>query len=540
MPTHAHQFEAGMRSAVTRHWLCLCWAAGLLQFSQLQEMNCSKQPSLLPGRDSCAWRPSAAACVIASVVCNAVLMGTYFIQDFLTLHEARQLPEAAIPVFTLDSGPQVAATIGKQQSKSPFVWLSVVGFDAQGSKVTAQSEPVADKLLRCAQVEARSGAPSLLLHQSQARAQPTPDPRCLIPGDGSARHLRELPSIPSYRQEPSGMAKALELCPGLKQCRSKQQPVLYPVIAHRNRLGNLAKYVASLAAVGHGFYNTSKLAVTQNFLDQQQPGFSSVSGLPWWDLVADTQEQQQKPQPGARGGAGEAARRIQPWAQCTCILISDFNTTFPAFETSGDPLSEWSLQKHGPLRDLVNSQWPGHVAWVNNPEPFSSALANTRGWSAIPTDPERSIVHISVADLLHTHAEAFEFAVQGTLEGRTAYLPITWYSFKPNPDLDMLAGATCVAQTEGLGQWTRDGSGVVFAYLSDIKRSGGYSPGMMKRTKWGHEDWDLVCALQKSGVTVVRNHNRAFCHLWHLRNFDREASPDGMAPSPTEEPTAAA
>ena len=79
-----------------------------------------------------------------------------------------------------------------------------------------------------------------------------------------------------------------------------------------------------------------------------------------------------------------------------------------------------------------------------------------------------------------------------------------------------------------LGAWTRDGSGVVFAYLSDIKRSGGYSPNMLKRTKWGHEDWDLVCALQKVGVEVIRNKKQAFCHMWHVRNFDREASPDGM------------
>ncbi len=335
---------------------------------------------------------------------------------------------------------------------------------------------------------------------------------CFEPDVFPAPSLEALPPLPKFDKLPSGMAAALRLCPALRDCPVNEHPIIYPVIAHRNRLAAMAKYVASLAASGHAVFNESSL-LTEHLITAQGP-------MPW--------------QPrGASLGTDKSMRSEQllhmqqrVWARCTCIIVSDFNTTFPAGAKQGDPSTSWSLEKHGRLREVVNRQWPGHVAWVNNPEPFSSALANTRGWSAIPTDPERSIVHISVADLVHTGPDIFDFAMRMTQLHRQAFLPVAFYLHRDMTDEDAIR--SCARLVPPTGAIQPGGSGIVFAYLDDIHRSGGYDQRMLTRSEWGDEDWDMVCALQRSGVKMPRYFFGGFCHVFHPRNYNRNASPDGM------------
>ena len=196
---------------------------------------------------------------------------------------------------------------------------------------------------------------------SQPSSAPVPPPPASIvnsschihafPPHNGAPPADKLPQWPSLNSSPSGFHQALQQCPGLRHCNTTHQPLLYPIVAHRNRLAPMAQYVATMAAAGH---DTVLL-----------PGRDLTSGsdsMPWWRHISD---------------APYSADLLLPWARCTCILISDFNTTFSAGAVQGDPPSTWSLAKHGHLRDVVNRQWPGHVAWVSNTEVFSSALGTS-------------------------------------------------------------------------------------------------------------------------------------------------------------------
>ena len=344
-------------------------------------------------------------------------------------------------------------------------------------------------------------------HSEQTPAEPKPKPKpskCHLPGDETPVPI-DFFAQPEPRSRPHAeeLRLAAQVCPGLAKCADTEQPFLYPVMAHRNRISNLARYVASLAAVGHGFVNTAPIAALK--LEN-----SNIADFAWWPLVS-----RQK----------YSASRLQMWARCTCIIVGDFNTTFAIDSSSGDHPSAWSFEQHGHLRDVVNRQWPGHVAWVNSPEPFSSALGNVRAWSAIKTDPKHSIVHISVADMLHTSGDIFNYALQVTRANQTGYLPQTWYASKSENDEKL--GHACVAADPAMGQRFRDGTGVLFASLFDLHRCGGYSQEFLSRSLWGDEDGNLVCRLQEADLNFLRKKRLGFCHLWHEREFNRTKSLDG-------------
>jgi len=336
---------------------------------------------------------------------------------------------------------------------------------------------------------------------------------CPIPGLMSGVPLAALPKLQVHSAEPVGWFAAKQMCPGLEQCPVKRHRIVYPIIAHRNRLEALARYVASMAVVGHGFSQSNRLM--QQGPSAQAALFARASQAALWARLLE----KLRPHDAVQ-------QLVSDWAKCTCIIVSDFNTTIPIGQISGDDPGKWSLSAHGLLREVVNMHWPGHVAWVNNHEVFSSALANSRGFAAIPTTPNRSIVHVSVADLLHTSAKPFEYAVRAVQAGAVALLPLTWYT-QEEKDAHAQEQA-CWDMDTGTGGFEPEGSGVIFTYLSDIHRAGGYSPGMLRRSEWGYEDWDLVCRLQRTGLEVTRSILGGFCHVWHERNFNREQSLNGI------------